>query len=40
MDTQQLVVELGEAAWLADPQVLAWLAEYVRDGLEKVRNAP
>ncbi len=40
LDTQQLVVELGEAAWLADPQVLAWLAEYVRDGLEKVRNAP
>ncbi len=40
LDTQQLVAELGEVAWLADPQVLAWLADYVRDGLEKVRNAP
>ena len=40
LDTQQIVAELGEVSWLADPQVLAWLGDHVRDGLEKVRNMP
>lgn len=38
LDTQVIAQELGDSTWLADPQVLAWLGGYVREGLEQVRN--
>ena len=38
LDTQVIAQELGDSTWLADPQVLAWLGGYVREGLEKVRK--
>ena len=38
LDTKSIVSELGDASWLANPQVLAWLGDYVREGLKKVRN--